>query len=214
MKTTTEIAFILDRSGSMKSIKGGTLEGVNSFLLQQQQENALHPVRLSLVLFSTDYEVRHASVPMAEVPTLTSKTYQPGGGTALLDAIGTTVDELGKRLARIPEVERPGQVIVAVMTDGEENSSRQFTWEKISAMIKHQSEIYKWRFLFLGANQDAIATASKLNIAREDGATFNYSSRSSKSAARAISAKMAYLKRGAVSPSMSHIYEEEESKPE
>jgi Mg-chelatase subunit ChlD len=214
MTDTTEIAFILDQSGSMESIKKGTLEGVNSFLLQQQQENAQHPVRFNLTLFSTDFEVRHSSVPVLKVPALTLETYRPGGGTALLDAIGTTVVALGKRLAAAPEAERPGQVVVAVMTDGEENSSRQFTWKQISDMIRHQTEVYKWQFLFLGANQDAIATASKINIAQENSATFFHSHKSSRSAARAISAKMAYLKTGLASPSMTHLYAQEEDKPE
>jgi hypothetical protein len=100
------------------------------------------------------------------------KTYAPDGGTALLDAIGRTIDETGARLAAMPEAERPGKVIIAILTDGEENSSRTFTWAQISDKIRHQQEVYKWEFLFLGANQDAIATAARIHIGRHNSATF------------------------------------------
>lgn len=221
MNDTTEIALILDQSGSMESIKAGTLEGVNSFLLQQRTENDDHPVRLSLTLFSTGLELRHQSAPVTEIPDLNDATYDPAGGTALLDAIGTTVDGLGKRLAELPEDQRPGSVIVAIMTDGEENSSRRYTWHRISDMIRHQTEVYKWEFLFLGANQDAIATAARMNIVRENSATYVQSDGSSMSALRAVSKSVSYHKRlraRAVSEpkkSLTALFEEEEaqSKP-
>jgi uncharacterized protein YegL len=168
----TEIAFILDRSGSMQSIAETAVSGFNELLTQQQQEHAQTPVRMSLVLFNTGYEVPFASIPAPELPRLDMKTYSPDGGTALLDAIGRTIDETGARLAAMPEAERPGKVIIAILTDGEENSSRTFTWAQISEKIRHQREVYKWEFLFLGANQDAIATASKMSIDRHDSSNF------------------------------------------
>jgi len=168
----TEIAFILDRSGSMQSIAETAVSGFNELLTQQQQEHAQTPVRMSLVLFNTGYEVPFASLPAPELPRLDMKTYSPDGSTALLDAIGRTIDETGARLAAMPEAERPGKVIIAILTDGEENSSRTFTWAQISDKIRHQREVYKWEFLFLGANQDAIATASKMSIDRHDSTNF------------------------------------------
>ena len=168
----TEIAFILDRSGSMGSIAETAVAGFNELLTQQQQEHAQTPVRMSLVLFNTGYKVPFASVPAPELPRLDMKTYDPDGGTALLDAIGRTIDETGARLAAMPETERPGKVIIAILTDGEENSSRTFTWAQISDKIRHQQEVYKWEFLFLGANQDAIATAARIHIGRHNSATF------------------------------------------
>ena len=168
----TEIAFILDRSGSMQSIAETAVAGFNELLTQQQQEHAQTPVRMSLVLFNTGYEVPFASLPAPELPRLDMKTYSPDGGTALIDAIGRTIDETGARLAAMPEAERPGKVIIAILTDGEENSSRTFTWTQISDKIRHQREVYKWEFLFLGANQDAIATASKMSIDRHDSSNF------------------------------------------
>jgi len=100
------------------------------------------------------------------------KTYAPDGSTALLDAIGRTIDETGARLAAMSEADRPGKVIIAILTDGEENSSGTFTWAQISDMIRHQQDVYKWEFLFLGANQDAIATAARMNISRNSSANF------------------------------------------
>lgn len=208
----TEIAFILDQSGSMDSIKAGTLEGVNAFLDQQKRENAAYPVRLSLTLFSTKIEARHSSIPVTEVPSLNDTTYLPDGGTALLDAIGITIDSLGKRLADTPEAERPGKVIVAIMTDGEENSSRQFTWEQISEKIKHQTDVYKWEFLFLGANQDAIATASPMNIEPDSSTTYFQRDGSSRSAVFAMSRSVRARKARAVAAPLSDLYAEEEAK--
>ena len=184
---TTEIAFILDRSGSMESIQTGTLEGVNAFITQQKEESEEYPVLFSLTFFNTDVEVRTASLPMKEVELLDEKTYLPRGGTALLDAIGITIDGLGKRLAETPENERPDKVIVAIMTDGEENSSRIFNWTEISDKIKHQTDVYKWEFLFMGANQDAIATASKMNIHHDSSVTYFQQDGSARTTLRAMS---------------------------
>ena len=208
----TEIAFILDQSGSMESIKAGTLEGVNAFLDQQKKENATYPVRFSLTLFSTEVEVRHTSVSISAVLGLDEKTYQPEGGTALLDAIGLTIDNLGKRLAETPESERPGKVIVAIMTDGEENSSQQFNWLQISEKIKHQTEVYKWEFLFLGANQDAIATASRMNIDHRDSTTYFQRDGSSRSAVFAMSRSVSAKKARLAAAPLSELYAEEEAK--
>jgi len=210
----TEIAFILDRSGSMQSIKAGTLEGVNAFLDQQKQENAAYPVKFSLTLFSTEIEVRHSSIPVTEVPSLSDATYLPHGGTALLDAIGITIDSLGKRLAETPEADRPAKVIVAIMTDGEENSSRLFDWNQISEKIKHQTDVYKWEFLFMGANQDAIATASRISIDRDSGVNYFQQDGSAKRVLRAMSASVHFSKarRLDAKPSMSELYTEEEAK--
>ncbi|MEP2775335.1 MAG: hypothetical protein ABJQ29_01230 [Luteolibacter sp.] len=158
----TEIAFILDRSGSMESIRQTTIEGFNTFLRDQQA--APDPARFTLVFFETQTEVRHTSIPIAEVTPLDADSYVPGGCTALLDAIGETIDTLGKKFAAMPEADRPDHVTVAILTDGEENSSRHFSWLQVADRIKHQTEKYAWEFLFLGASEDAIATAGKMNI--------------------------------------------------
>jgi hypothetical protein len=166
----TELAFILDRSGSMAALAHAAIAGFNHFLHEQQ--TAPGQARLTVVLFDDEYLVHVDSVPVSEVLPLNSDTYVPRNTTALLDAIGRTIDNLGARLAQTPEPRRPGKVIVAILTDGLENASTQYTWRDIAQRIKHQTGQYQWEFLFLGANQDAIATAAQLNIVAANAATY------------------------------------------
>ena len=169
-KNYTEIAFVLDRSGSMESCREAAMNGFNLFLREQQQAEGL--VKLTLVLFDDEYLVPINGLPVAEIVPLNDDSYVPRGSTALLDAIGRTVDEQGARLSALPEPDRPAQVIVAILTDGLENSSQSYTWRQIARVIKQQTEQYRWTFLFLGANQDAIATAAQMNIAAANAATY------------------------------------------
>ena len=166
----TEIAFILDRSGSMASCVPETLQGFNEFLRDQQALPG--QARFTLVLFDEQYEVPADALPVAEVVPLDECTYTTRGCTALLDAIGKTIDNLGQRLAATPEADRPGKVIVAILTDGVENASRTYSLAAINGRITRQRETYAWEFLFLGANQDAIATAAHMGIAAQNAATY------------------------------------------
>jgi Mg-chelatase subunit ChlD len=195
----TEIAFILDRSGSMASMVEPAIAGFNSFLREQQQGEG--DARLTLVLFDNEYLVPCASLPVAEVVELDTTTYIPRGNTALLDAIGRTIDELGARLAAIPEAERPGQVVVAILTDGEENSSTRFTWQDIARKIGHQEKHYAWQFLFLGANQDAIATAARMGVAAANSATYFQDAAGYKTSAKAMSRKVSAFRLSKLNPS-------------
>ena len=170
-KDLTEIAFILDRSGSMESVAHAAMSGFKEFLRDQQA--APGHARLTLVLFDNEYLVPIDNIPVEEVVPLNSDTYIPRSSTALLDAIGETIDRVGKRLEQTPEADRPGKVIVPILTDGLENASENFTWKQISAKIKHQTEVYNWEFLFLGANQDAIATAANLSIAANNASAYS-----------------------------------------
>src|SRR5437868_5593449 len=138
----SEIAFVLDRSGSMKSCQRAAIDGFNQFLADQQKTEGR--AKLTLVLFDDEYLVPVSSVPVQEVVALTDQTYEPRGCTALLDAIGQTIDELGNRLSSFPEKDRPDQVILAILTDGLENASQRFTWKQIAEKIKHQTATYKW----------------------------------------------------------------------
>lgn len=160
----TEIAYVLDRSGSMQPLQEAAIAGFNEFL--RQQLDVPGDARLTLVLFDDEYLVPVAAKPLEEVPSLDAGSYVPRGSTALLDAICVTIDSLGRRLADTPEPDRPGKVVVVVFTDGLENASRQFTWKDVSGRIQHQRDTYGWEFLFLGANQDAIATASRMSVDR------------------------------------------------
>jgi len=185
----TEIAFILDRSGSMQGMVEPAIAGFN--LLLAAQKTAPGEARFTLVLFDNEYLVPVNSVPIAEVPELTTATFVPRGSTALLDAIGRTIDSLGKKLDATPEPERPAKVIVAILTDGEENASTGYSAAKIADMIRHQTETYQWEFLFLGANQDAIATAAKFGIDHHNAASYKADAGGCDAALHAISDRIA-----------------------
>jgi hypothetical protein len=189
----TEIAFILDRSGSMQCVREQAIAGFNHFLADQARLPG--DARLTLVLFDDEYLVPVDAAPLRSVRPLDAATYTPRNTTALLDAIALTIDRLGQRLAQTPEADRPGQVIVAILTDGEENASRRHTWQDVAARIRHQQEKYRWRFLFLGANQDAIATAAQMNIGRADAATFAADGAGIRASSRTLSRKTTALRR-------------------
>jgi hypothetical protein len=166
----SEIICIVDRSGSMESIRGDAMGGYNAFLAGQKA----HPgrARFTLVLFDHEFLLVHDGVDIDGVPPLDQRSYVPRGSTALLDAIGRTIDDAGARLARTPEAERPGKVIVAILTDGMENASRTYSRERVSDMISHQQSKYSWEFIFLAANQDAISTAQTLSIDASSAISF------------------------------------------
>lgn len=189
----TEIAFVLDRSGSMQSMVEPAISGFNSLLREQQQQPGC--ARFSLVLFDDSYEVPFHSVPIAEVVELDATTFVPRGSTALLDAIGRTIDELGAKLAAMPETDRPGQVIVAILTDGEENASHRYSWQDVAKRIRHQTDVYEWKFLFLAANQDAIATAAKMSIRAADSSNFSMNAASYGAVNEAMNRKMSAVRR-------------------
>ena len=191
-KDLTEIAYILDRSGSMSGLVEPAIAGFNRFLKEQQE--APGDARFSLVLFDDEYLVPHRSQPIGEVPPLDTNTYVPRSMTALLDAIGRTITDLGKQLTALPEKDRPGQVIVAIFTDGLENASTDYDLKKIAKMIKHQQDAYKWTFLFLGANQDAIASAAQMGIHRANSSTVQYSKKGMKSSSASLSRKMSAMR--------------------
>ena len=155
----TEIAFILDRSASMKPVRQAAIRGFNEFLHHRQA--APGHTRLTLVLFDDWIETHYHSIPICEALPLTQKTFVPGGSCSLLDAIGDTMEVLGQRFAALPVAHRPDQVIIAILTEGQENSSQRFTLEQVAANISHQTQKYQWEFLFLSAGLDAIATATQ-----------------------------------------------------
>lgn len=192
----THIHLILDRSGSMEQIRDDTIGGVNRFIEDQQQE-AGH-CTFTFVQFDTHdpYEVVHDRLPIDQVPKLTRDTFVPRAMTPLLDAIGRGINELGAQLSALPEQERPGKVIFVIQTDGLENSSREFTKKQINRMIHEQQERYHWRFVFLGANQDAIETAGGLGIARTNALTFGTSGSGVRSAQSALSRSISSTRRG------------------
>ena len=184
---TTEIAFILDRSGSMQSHAEAAIAGFNEFLRDQQQVEG--QARLTLVLFDDRVEIPIDNIPVSEVVDLDTRTYTTRGSTALLDAIGQTVDAFKVRIRDLPARDRPDQVIFAIFTDGEENASTRFTWRDIAGKIRRRQAKQGWEFLFLGANQDAIATAAQMNIHAHNAATASFSAEGVSGSAKAFSRK-------------------------
>jgi len=171
VKDATHIAVLLDRSGSMGDIKDDAIGGFNCFLKEQKAAGA--NATLTLVQFDTEStDVVHESMPILEVPDLNHQTFQPRGGTPLLDALGQTIDSTGRALAAIPEANRPNKVVFVVITDGQENSSHQHTKASVKERIDRQSSQYNWQFVFLGANQDAFDEAGAVGIAMGNAANF------------------------------------------
>jgi Mg-chelatase subunit ChlD len=172
VKDETHIAVLLDRSGSMGSIKDDTIKGFNCFL--KEQKAAGDNATLTLVQFDTEStDVVHESKAIREVPDLNESSFQPRGGTPLLDALGQTIESTGRAMAAIPERNRPNKVVFVVVTDGQENSSLHFTKARIKEMIDHQSSKYNWQFVFLGANQDAFDEAGAVGIAMDQAANYS-----------------------------------------
>jgi hypothetical protein len=169
-KDVTEIICIIDRSGSMESIRSDAIGGFNRFLSDQQEPE--DPARLTIVLFDDQYEVVHNGTDIHSVPLLTNNTFVPRGSTALLDAVGKTLNTVSARLAGIPVDDRPEKVIVAILTDGHENASREFSLPIIREMISHYTKDLKWDFIYLAATQDAFSEAGQLGISSNNTLQF------------------------------------------
>lgn len=166
----TELVFILDKSGSMAGLTDDTIGGFNSLIQKQKKETGV--CHVTTVLFNDSAVTVHDRLPLAEVPAMTEKDYCPGGCTALLDALGGTIRHIAHihRYARPEDV--PEQTLFVITTDGMENASHRYTAERVREMIRHEQEKYGWEFLFLGANIDALETASRYGIA--PGRAVNY----------------------------------------
>lgn len=166
--TRTHLAMLLDRSGSMRQIRGATEEGFNTFVAEQLEAEGA--ATMTLAQFDHEYQEVYVDRPLQEVPRL---SLEPRGRTALLDSIARLVTDTGARLAALPEDQRPGTVIVGIMTDGLENSSAEYDHAAIKEMITHQEQAYQWTFLYLGANQDAIEVGAQLGVAAERSMTYS-----------------------------------------
>ena len=157
----TEIIFLLDRSGSMSGLESDTIGGFNAFIKKQCELEG--EVSLTTVLFDDQYELLWNGIDATKVK-LTKKEYYVRGMTALLDAIGKTISEVDHRLSKTLEDRKPDKVIFVITTDGMENASREFTYEKIKERIKQQEEHHNWEFIFIGANIDAAEEAENMGI--------------------------------------------------
>ena len=165
--TLTHLYFLLDRSGSMHSIRTDTMGGFDAFV--DDQRAAPGRGLVTLAQFDDSYEEVYVDRDLADVPPL---VLTPRGSTALLDALGRLITTVGERLRALPEEERPGSVIVGVMTDGQENASREWTHPQIKTLIERQTHDYAWQFLYLGADQDAIEEGAKMGFAAGKSMTY------------------------------------------
>ena len=174
-KDYTKIVFVVDRSGSMGSIANDVIGGYNKFIADQK---ALKhgTCDVTFYQFDTEYDAVYENTPIDFVKDLDHKTFVPRGGTALLDAVGTTIKNVGDHLAKLQESERPEKVLVVIITDGEENSSRSYNWDKVKTAVEHQTKVYNWQFTYIGANQDAWQVGANLGIA--GGASLTYAANS------------------------------------
>ena len=169
-ENSTEMVFVLDRSGSMSGLAADTIGGFNELI--EKQKKIEGDAYVTTVLFDHEYEVLHDHVALGEVAPLTDKEYFARGSTALLDAVGRTIDSVGARLAAAPEEERPEHVVFVITTDGMENASREYTAKQVREMVEHQQQKYSWQFVFLGANMDAVSEARNLGISAKYAADF------------------------------------------
>lgn len=168
----TEVIFLLDRSGSMSGLESDTIGGFNSFIDRQKELDG--ETLISTVLFDDKYEILWDGIAIDDAK-LSSNEYYVRGSTALLDAIGKSILDVSYRISRSKKEERPDNVIFVITTDGMENSSIEFTYEKVKNLILHQQKLNNWSFLFLGANIDVIKEASSLGINQKDAYAFEAS---------------------------------------
>lgn len=164
-ENSTELVFILDRSGSMQSLTADTIGGFNSLIEKQRGEEG--ECIVSTVLFDSKSTVLHDRVPLSEVKSMTRADYVPRGNTALIDAVGGAVKHIGNVHKYAREEDVPRHTMFVIMTDGMENASRFYSAEKVKAMIERQKEKYGWEFIFIGANIDAVETAGGLGISED-----------------------------------------------
>lgn len=170
MAKFTKIVVVLDRSGSMQSIKSDTIGGFNKFL--EDQKKIKGKAEMTLVLFDDQYEVAYENLDIQGVEDLNESTFLPRGLTALLDAIGKTINSTYGDIKSSKKKDRPEQVIFVVITDGMENNSKEFSREAIFNMITEMKEKDKWEFMFLGANQDAISEGGQYGF--DAGSSLSY----------------------------------------
>lgn len=169
-KNLTEMVFILDRSGSMAGLEADTIGGYNSLLEKQRKE--VGDATVTTVLFDDRYDMIHDHAAIGKVKDITNKEYFARGMTGLLDAIGKTINHVGNRHKNALDSEVPGKTLVVIITDGYENASREFTLQQVKQMIGRQKEKHGWEFLFLGANIDAVSTATGFGISADRAVTY------------------------------------------
>ena len=170
-KNLTEIVFILDRSGSMSGLEGDTIGGFNAMIEKQKREPG--EALISTVLFDNENEVIHDRVDIQKIEPMTDKEYYVRGCTALLDAVGGAIHHIGNVHKYAREEDRPEKTLFVITTDGMENASRKYSYDRLKMMIERQKEKYGWEFIFLGANIDAAKEAARFGISEDRTANYH-----------------------------------------
>ncbi|MBR6704141.1 MAG: VWA domain-containing protein [Lachnospiraceae bacterium] len=170
-KNLTELVFILDRSGSMAGLESDTIGGFNTLIEKQKKEAG--EAFVSVVLFDSECEVIYDRVDLKKIEPMTDRQYYVRGCTALLDAVGGAVKHIANVHKYAREEDKPGRTLFVITTDGLENASRRWSAEEVKRLVKRQQEEYGWEFLFLGANIDAVTTASHFGIRADRAVRYN-----------------------------------------
>ena len=170
-KNLTEIVFILDRSGSMAGLEDDTIGGFNSMIRKQKAEDG--EALVSTVLFDNYTEVIHDRVDIQKIQPMTHKDYYVRGCTALLDAVGKAIHHIGNVHKYAREEDRPEKTLFVITTDGMENASREYSYDRVKKMIQHEQEKYGWEFIFLGANIDATKEAARFGITEDRAVNYH-----------------------------------------
>lgn len=167
----TELVFILDKSGSMTGLESDTIGGYNSMLEKQKQVQG--ECAVTTVLFDHGYELLHDRIDIRAVAAITEEEYQVGGSTALLDAMGITINKIRNVQKKTAEKYRAEKVMFVIITDGQENSSREYSVDKIKAQVEQHQQQYGWEFIFLGANMDALEVARHYGISADRAQSYH-----------------------------------------
>ena len=174
-KNLTEIVFILDRSGSMAGLEKDTIGGFNSMIAKQRKEPG--EAYVSTILFDNHREVIHDRVDIQKIEPMTQEQYYVRGSTALLDAVGKSIRHIANVHKYAREEDRPEKTLFIITTDGMENASREYSYERVRKMIEHEKEKYSWEFIFLGANIDAAKEAARFGIDESRAANYHADSK-------------------------------------
>lgn len=188
----TELVFILDRSGSMSGLEQDTIGGYNSLI--EKQKAAEGRAVITTVLFDDQYEVLHDRMDLDFLGPLTSDDYYVRGMTALLDAIGRTIQTTISHRRKMPKEKQPAKTIFVITTDGAENASYEYSAKRIKQMIEHQTNKYGWEFLFLGANIDAVQTAADIGIGRDRAAQYHADKKGVRSNFEALESAISHMR--------------------
>lgn len=183
-----DITVVLDRSGSMASVADDTIGGFNRFL--NDQKSAPGTAIISLHQFDDVFETVINGQDIKSAPELTSKTFVPRGSTALLDAIGRAIKDTGSRLENASDADKAEKIVFVIVTDGHENASHEYNQADVFKMIEHQKTKYLWEFVFIGANQNAIKTASGIGISGANAMSYASNAVGTKAVFRSVSSNL------------------------